>query len=117
VDEHRILQALSNLAGNAVQHGTPGTPVQVRMTGNEEQVVVEVRNGGTIPSDMLPRLFEPFRSGGQYTRRGGGLGLGLFIARAIARAHGGGLDVSSSGGATTFRLVLPRDPAGVAAHT
>lgn len=107
-DEHRIVQALSNLASNALQHGAAGAPVHVRLTGNEEQVVVEVRNRGTIPSEMMPRLFEPFQSGGHYARRGGGLGLGLFIARAIARAHGGGLDVHSSDGNTTFSLVLPR---------
>jgi PAS domain S-box-containing protein len=115
-DEHRILQALSNLASNALQHGTAGTPVHVRVTGNGERVVVEVRNRGTIPSDLFPRLFEPFRSGSQYTRRGGGLGLGLFIANAIARAHGGGLEVDSSDGATTFRLVLPRYTAAIAAR-
>ena len=108
-DEHRILQALSNLASNAVQHGTPGTPVEVHVTGNEQRVLVAVRNQGIIASEVLPRLFEPFRSSGQYARRGGGLGLGLFIARAIARAHGGDLTVESSAGATTFRLDLPRD--------
>jgi signal transduction histidine kinase len=91
-----------------VQHGTPGSPVRVRLTGNEERVAVEVHNRGTIPSDILPRIFEPFRSGRHYASRGGGLGLGLFIAKAIARAHGGGLEVNSSNDETTFRLVLPR---------
>jgi PAS domain S-box-containing protein len=113
-DEHRIVQALSNLVSNAVQHGTPGIPVHIRMTGNEAQVTVEVQNGGSIPSNLLPRLFEPFRSGGHYARRGGGLGLGLFIARAIARAHGGGIEVETFDGATTFRVVLPRYTAGAA---
>jgi len=107
-DEHRILQAISNLTSNAVQHGTPGSPVRLRVTGNEQQLVVEVHNRGTIPSAILPQIFEPFRSGRHYASRGGGLGLGLFIARAIARAHGGGLEVDSSNGETTFRLVLPR---------
>jgi signal transduction histidine kinase len=60
---------------------------------------------------MLPEIFEPFRSTRPYARRGGGLGLGLFIANAIARAHGGGIEVDSSGGATTFRLTLPRKSA------
>ena len=107
-DEHRILQAVSNLASNAVQHGTPGSPVQVRLTGDQDRVAVEVRNEGTIPPDVLPRIFEPFHSRRQYSSRGGGLGLGLFIAKAIARAHGGGLEVDSANGATLFRLVLPR---------
>lgn len=107
-DEHRLLQAVSNLVGNAVQHGAAGSPVHVRVTGHDDQVVVEVRNGGTIPRDILPRLFEPFRSSRRYTGRGGGLGLGLFIARAIARAHGGDIEVESARDTTMFRLVLPR---------
>jgi PAS domain S-box-containing protein len=114
-DEHRIVQALSNLISNAVQHGTPGSPVHVRLTGDHAQVAIEVRNRGAIPSDVLPRLFEPFHSRGHYTRRGGGLGLGLFIAQAIARAHRGSLEVDTSDGATAFRLVLPRYAAGTAA--
>ena len=115
-DEHRILQAISNLASNAVQHGTPGSPVRVQLTGNDERVAVEVRNRGTIPSDILPRIFEPFRSGRHDASRGGGLGLGLFIAKAIARAHGGGLEVNSSNDETMFRLVLPRHTPTAAAR-
>ena len=110
-DEHRILQAISNLASNAVQHGTPGSPVRVRLTGDDQHVAVEVRNRGAIPSEILPRLFDPFRSGRHYASRGKGLGLGLFIAKAIARAHGGGLEVDSAGDETMFRLVLPRHTA------
>jgi PAS domain S-box-containing protein len=115
-DENRILQAISNLTSNAVRHGTPGSPVRVRLTGDKERVAVEVHNRGTIPSEVLPRIFEPFRSGRHNTTRGDGLGLGLFIAKAIARAHGGGLEVDSSDGATMFRLVLPRHPASVVAQ-
>jgi PAS domain S-box-containing protein len=110
-DEHRIMQAISNLASNAVQHGTPGRPVRVRLTGDAQHVAVEVRNDGAIPDELLPRIFEPFRSGRHHGSRGEGLGLGLFIANAIARAHGGGIEVDSSGGATTFRLTLPRKSA------
>jgi len=108
-DEHRILQAISNLTSNAVKHGKPGTPVGVRLTGDASQVAVEVRNQGAIPSDVLPRIFEPFRSGQHHGSRGEGLGLGLFIANAIAQAHGGKLDVDSSDDTTVFRLVLPRE--------
>jgi PAS domain S-box-containing protein len=107
-DEHRIVQAITNLTSNAVRYATPGSPVRVRLTGDERQVAVEVHNRGTIPGELLPRIFEPFRSGRHYASRGDGLGLGLFIAKAIARAHGGGLEVDSSDDATMFRLVLPR---------
>jgi PAS domain S-box-containing protein len=107
-DEHRLVQALSNLASNAVQHGTPGSPIDVRLSGSAEQVVIAVRNDGAIPESDLLRIFEPFHARRRYVRRGGGLGLGLFIARAIARAHGGSLEVDSRDDETTFRLVLPR---------
>ena len=107
-DEHRVLQAISNLTSNAVKHGAPGSPVHVRLTGDAQQVAIEVQNQGTIPAEVRPRLFEPFYSEQEYTKRGDGLGLGLFIAKAIARAHGGGLEFDSSDDTTTFRLVLPR---------
>jgi two-component system CheB/CheR fusion protein len=107
-DEYRLLQAISNLTSNAVQHGTPGSPIHLRLTGNEQSISLEVHNEGTIPAERLPRIFQPFHSGRHRVRRGDGLGLGLFIARAIARAHGGALEVESAGGATMFRLVLPR---------
>ena len=114
-DEHRILQAISNLTSNAVRHGTPGSPVRLRLTGDEHHVAVEVRNEGEIPGEVLPRIFQPFRSGRHHGKRGEGLGLGLFIASAIARAHGGGVEVDSCDGATTFRLVLPRHTAAAVA--
>jgi PAS domain S-box-containing protein len=107
-DEHRVLQAISNLASNAVKHGTPGTPVRVRLTGEPQQVAVEIRNRGGIPPELLPRIFEPFRSGQHHGSRGDGLGLGLFIAKTIAQAHGGSLEVDSTNDETLFRLILPR---------
>jgi signal transduction histidine kinase len=67
-----------------------------------------VKNGGTpIPADQLSVIFEPFRKG---DRTPAGLGLGLFIAREIARAHQGKLEVTSSREATTFSIHLPRQP-------
>jgi signal transduction histidine kinase len=72
-DEHRILQAISNLASNALKHGTSGTPVSIRITGDEQRVAVEVHNEGTIPIEILPRIFEPFRSVSDNTHRGDGL--------------------------------------------
>lgn len=110
-DHNRIIQALANLVTNAVQHGTTGRPVSVRITGDEDQVVVAVHNDGAIPGELLPTLFDPFRSGGRTTGRGDGLGLGLFIANAIARAHNGTIEVDSTDlCGTTFRLLLPRRP-------
>jgi len=108
-DENRIVQAISNLASNAVQHGVAGSPIIMRATGDVDRVEVAVHNDGAIPVAILPTIFEPFRSGAQQGRRGDGLGLGLFIARAIARAHNGTIEVDSTPErGTTFRLVLPR---------
>jgi PAS domain S-box-containing protein len=107
-DEPRVLQAISNLTSNAVKHADPGSAIDVRISGDDQRVAVEVLNQGTIPAELLPHLFEPFRAGQSYGKRGSGLGLGLFIARAIADAHGGALEVKSGNGSTKFRLVLPR---------
>jgi PAS domain S-box-containing protein len=107
-DQNRIIQAISNLAANAVQHGAPG-PIAIRISGDAERVVIAVHNGGAIAPELLPALFDPFRAAGQKRGRSDGLGLGLFIANAIARAHDGTLEVESTPRTgTTFRLVLPR---------
>ena len=114
-DRYRVLQALSNLASNAIQYGAPNTPVKIRVSSEADDVVVAIHNHGTIPHDLLPKIFDPFRSRKDKLGRGDGLGLGLFIAKAIASAHGGNIDVvSSSAEGTTFRFVLPRRPMLVA---
>jgi PAS domain S-box-containing protein len=108
-DGHRIGQAVSNLLGNAVQHSPPGTPVRVHVRGEREQVVIDVHNEGAIPRDRMTTLFEAFGSSAQRAGRHEGLGLGLFIARAIARAHHGNIVVDSAPErGTTFRVALPR---------
>ena len=116
-DGDRVLQAISNIISNAVQHGAPGSPVRVRLTGDRERVAVEVHNLGIIPAEILPRIFEPFGSVRPHAGRGDGLGLGLFIARAIARAHGGDLEIQSADGRTEVRLMLPRHVASTAVST
>jgi PAS domain S-box-containing protein len=116
-DRDRLLQALSNLVSNAVQHGITQTPIRLTVSGAADQVIVTIHNHGVIPPDLLPKIFDPFRSGREKHRRGSGLGLGLFIAKAIASAHGGDIQVASSAEeGTTFRLVLPRSPAVAAAQ-
>lgn len=108
-DPNRVTQALSNLIGNAVKHSEPGTPIGVRVRTEDSHAIVEVHNAGAIPHDVMPKLFEPFAARSDGQRKRDGLGLGLFIARSIARAHQGELQVASSPEhGTTFRLVLPR---------
>ena len=111
-DPQRLTQAISNLVGNAIEHSPPGSPVHVRIDARGNMVVAEVHNDGQIPPDVLPSIFQPFKSGGEKIARGQGLGLGLFIAQAIARAHHGTIDVASTAETgTSFRLQLPRQAA------
>jgi PAS domain S-box-containing protein len=106
-DPDRLAQAVSNLVTNALQHGTPGQPVDVRVLSRNGNGRLEVVNRGTpIADDVRSMIFEPFRraEGAQdFT----GLGLGLYIAREIVRAHGGTIEVDSAGELTTFAIELP----------
>lgn len=108
-DPGRIGQLLTNLVSNALQHGPEDQPVHVRWRGLAREVVLEVANAGRpIPPEIVPRLFEPFQRGDDARR--GGLGLGLFIARAIVAAHGGRIEVrSGEPEGTVFSVRLPRE--------
>jgi len=109
-DPERIAQVASNLIGNALKHGTPERVIQVRLDGSERNhVTLAVRNGGTIPPDILPHLFDPFRGGQRQSGRGEGLGLGLYIVSQIVQAHDGRVEVKTGeGGETAFHVQLPR---------
>ena len=108
-DVDRLSQVFSNLIGNALQHGTPDSPVAVRIDGTKaDAVTVSVGNGGVIPADQLKNLFEPFQSGGNSRT---GLGLGLYIAQQFVQAHGGTMAVTSNPASqTVFRFSIPKAP-------
>ena len=115
-DAARVGQALSNLVGNAVQHGSPGTPVSVAVRGAADEVTVAVHNlGPVIPPADVHRIFSPLKRitrGAPHPHDAGSLGLGLYIANEIVKGHGGRIDVESSEArGTTFTVHLPR-PAG-----
>lgn len=112
-DADRLLQVFSNLLSNAGQHGAPDKGISLKLDGTApDQLEVDIHNGGAIPSALMPRLFDPFRSTAHGRERARGLGLGLFIIREIVRAHGGTVEVSSSEEAgTTFSIRLPRHAA------
>jgi signal transduction histidine kinase len=107
-DPERLRQVLVNLIDNAVKYSPTGETVEVHAAGNHRSVVVSVRDRGPgIPSTDHRLIFEKF---GRVSAGGSkpGTGLGLYIARSIAEAHGGTLDVQSSpGGGATFTLRLP----------
>ncbi|MES2889127.1 MAG: hybrid sensor histidine kinase/response regulator [Pseudomonadota bacterium] len=109
-DGDRLTQLVSNLVGNAVIHGDPTQPITVQLDGSRsERVVLSVANGGAIPPALLPHIFNPFRSGRKAAHQAEGLGLGLFIAQQIVRAHGGRIEVRTDVPDTTrFEVSLPR---------
>jgi signal transduction histidine kinase len=112
-DEARLHQVLDNLVVNAVKYGDRDTPVRIRLTGTEESVYFEVANTGALAApDGVNRLFDPLVRGmSEGTRHdASGLGLGLYIARQIALAHGGDITVQPHNAATVFSVSLPRSP-------
>lgn len=111
-DPDRLMQAVTNLVNNALQHGEERTPVRVTLQSRDEDVVLEVHNRGpVIPSDLLPVLFDPFKQGHhtQPRARGGGLGLGLYIVDQIVQSHGGKVSAHSTASeGTALTVTLPR---------
>jgi len=109
-DQDRLAQVVSNLVGNAVEHGDAASPVVVTLEASGDFSELTVHNAGRpIPRDLQPVIFDPFR---RTTARGDlarGLGLGLFISQQIVLAHGGTIELSSSlEEGTTFTVRLPR---------
>ena len=112
-DAVRMHQLLTNLLINAAQYGGRAAPVLLRARADADAVTVEVTNqGNTIPAESLQSIFRPLiqlpAEGDERPRTS--LGLGLFIAREIAVAHGGSIVVSSNDAhGTTFTVQLPRN--------
>ena len=110
-DAARLAQLVANLVTNALKHGAQGSSIEVRWHGSEDEVLLEVRNSGEpIAEALLPHLFQPF---GQASHSDHGIGLGLFISRQIAAAHGGTIEARSDlSEGTVFSVRLPRRQAG-----
>ena len=110
-DRERLAQVVSNLIGNAIRHGKPDGPIDVRLRGQSDVVCLQIHNEGPpIPADVLPSIFDPFRRHGvPASQRSEGLGLGLFIVREMVKAHSGEIGAQSTEAAgTTFSVTLPR---------
>lgn len=107
VDGARLLQLLSNLVGNAVKHTPAGGTVTVDWTADDDGLAVEVTDDGPgIAGSELPHIFTAFWQAREHDRRG--VGLGLWIARAIVEAHGGRIGATSPPGrGATFHFTIP----------
>lgn len=109
-DTDRIAQGISNLLGNAVQHGVREGGVRIVIDGTaKESVTLAVQNRGSVPPDLLPVIFNPFRGVVRGRHGANGLGLGLYITRQIALAHGGDVGVQSDDASSTFTIAVPRE--------
>src|SRR5579871_6297224 len=122
-DPDLLRLAVSQLLDNACKYSTPGSTVTLKISREQDQIAVRVLStGNPIPSSERSKIFDRFYRGLEGRRLGPGSGLGLFVARKIALALGGGLDLDSEPEAaegTAFRLVLPvpeseRDSVGAA---
>jgi signal transduction histidine kinase len=123
-DSARIIQLLTNLLVNALQHGDASGVVSVTVSARVDSVVIDVYNEGEpISPGSLGTLFHPLyrrASVGAHAHKAGssGLGLGLFIASQIARSHGGDIKVESTReGGTIFSLALPKSCSPLRAAT
>ncbi len=116
-DPDRMAQLFSNLISNARHHGTPGEPVSVTLSQDGDEVQLEVRNSAPpIAADLVPNLYSAFkRQAEPNLRNKGGLGLGLHIAQAIVRGHGGTIAYHYEAGQVVFTARFPAQPQPAAA--
>ena len=116
-DSDRVRQAISNLLGNALQHGSADFPVTLSLGGEASSVFISIHNGGDpIPPGELAKIFDPLIRGSSADspkrNRPGSIGMGLYIAREVAKSHGGRIDVTSTvEEGTSFTIHLPRQAA------
>ena len=114
-DAARISQVLTNLLGNAVQHGAPSLPITVAVADKGDTITLRIRNSGpSIPSEQMSELFSPFkrlRANAGADQNTQNMGLGLYVAERVVTAHGGTIAVQSSDvSGTEFVVSLPRSP-------
>jgi len=105
-DGERVQQLVRNLVSNAIRHGSPHEPVQLRIEGDATSVYLTVTNRGrSIEPAAHAEIFSALKRGSEHSD---GMGLGLFIVSTIAAAHGGEVGFRSVDGETEFKVRLPR---------
>jgi signal transduction histidine kinase len=115
-DASRIQQLLNNLVVNAIYYGEAGGTTRVAVHGGDSDVRISVANSGKIiDREVLAQIFEPLRRGtDEAVGNDAGLGLGLYIANEIAKAHRGAITATSEQRQTVFTVNLPRSPSTAA---
>ena len=112
-DSARLRQVISNLLGNALEHGSEDADIELTIASEGPDILLSVRNQGPpIAPDLLPTIFDPLvremSPDAQLRRRAGSVGLGLYIAHEIVTAHGGTIEVRSSAeSGTVFTVRFP----------
>ncbi|MBT8145842.1 MAG: HAMP domain-containing histidine kinase [Gammaproteobacteria bacterium] len=112
LDKLRVRLLLTNLLNNAVRHGR-GNPIDVRLSFEDETATIEVIDQGEgIAEEHLADITEPFyRADSARQRHTGGFGLGLYLCKLIAEAHGGDIHIASQlGEGTHITVRIPRQP-------
>ncbi|MGF1646358.1 MAG: ATP-binding protein [Kineosporiaceae bacterium] len=114
VDPDRMIQAAVNLAVNVRRHTPAGTPAEVLVGGAGPALTVTVRDEGPgIPEELRERILDPFVGRGGR----GSTGLGLAVVKAVAEAHGGGVDLATGPGGTVVAVAVPGEVPGTAPVT
>ena len=118
-DQARLEQVIGNLLSNALKYSPSGAPIDLTVSADSDSVRVTVQDRGVgIDPDDLPGLFQRYTRARSAVERGiVGIGLGLYLCRAVVEGHGGRIWVESPGRdqGTTVYVVLPRRPANASA--
>ncbi|OAQ20979.1 Two-component sensor PilS [Thermosulfurimonas dismutans] len=102
-DRRWLYRALANLLTNAIEHAPVGESVEVSISAQKRQIVFQVCNSGsTVPKALKGKIFEPF-----FTTREGGFGLGLYIVKQVAEAHGGRVGLKTFPEKVCFEMEIP----------
>lgn len=117
-DLHRLTQVLTNILSNACRYTEAGGRIAVTVSDAADEIIISVKDTGRgIDRADFERIFNLFDQGARLTRdsAGGGLGIGLSLARRIVELHGGAIAVESEGAGkgSTFSVRLPRGPAQI----
>ena len=109
-DAVRIEQVVTNLVTNAIKYTPAGRMIEVNVRSEPDTAVLEVKDAGMgIPAALLPHIFDLFVQGQRtLDRRGGGLGIGLTLVRALVQLHGGSVGVESSDEGSRFIVRIPQ---------